>query len=93
MRLIVAGALVAGALGAICRLTSVEWAILVLAVAQVALAEAVNAALERWIDLVKPEWHSLARDAKDLAAGAVLLTVLASILLGFLLFARHLTPS
>ncbi len=84
--LVIAGALAAVLLAIVLGFSPVEWAILIATIFQVAVAEAVNAALERWVNLVKPEWHPAARDAKDLAAGAVLLSVLASVLIGLVLF-------
>lgn len=52
--------------------------------------EALNAALERTIDLVHPTRHPLARDAKDLAAGGVLYVAMAALAVAVLLFwPRH----
>ncbi len=78
------------ALGALLHLNASRWAALVGAIALVLVAEALNTALEFAVDLASPEWHALARDAKDVAAGAVLLAALAAVVLGALVFAQPL---
>lgn len=77
-------------LGLLLPLTRTDWALLVLAMGGVWVAEAFNTALETLVDLVSPEWHSLARDAKDIAAGAVLLATFAAVALGLLVLAPAL---
>jgi diacylglycerol kinase len=63
-----------------------EWAALILAMALVVITEAVNTAIEIDIDLTSPESHPFARDTKDVAAGAVLLSVFAAIAIGLVIF-------
>jgi diacylglycerol kinase len=67
-----------------------EWALLVICMALVLAAEAINSSLERIVDLASPEWHGLARDAKDLAAGAVLILAIAAVVVGLLVFLPYL---
>ena len=67
------------------RLLLRDWAVLVLTIALVWAAEFINTALEALVDLVSPQQHPLARVGKDVAAAAVLLAALASILVGLLL--------
>ena len=47
-------------------------------------AELMNTALEAVVDHVSPEFHALAKVAKDCAAGAVFLTALCAVVVGFL---------
>ena len=61
-----------------------DWSLLLLATAQVWVAEFINAAIEAAIDLSSPEYHPLAKVAKDAAAGAVLLASLFALILGLL---------
>lgn len=75
-------------LGGICRLPAGEWALLILLIALVLCAELVNSAVERAVDLACSGYHALARDAKDIAAGAVLVTAAAAVVIGLLLFLR-----
>lgn len=63
-----------------------EWAMLLLAATLVLALEMVNTALEAVVDLVTPDYHPLAKIAKDVAAGAVLLACLAAGGVGFFLF-------
>ena len=74
------------ALGWGLQVSATEWLGLVLAMAAVFTAEALNTALELLVDLVSPEWNALARDAKDVAAGAVLLASIGALVVGGLVF-------
>ena len=71
-------------------ITAIEWAILILTSAMVLAAEAFNIAIEIDIDLTSPEYHPYARDTKDVAAGAVLITTLAALAIGIFIFGRYL---
>ncbi len=55
---------------------------ILLACALVLSVELLNTALEAAVDLASPEWHPLARAAKDAAAGAVLAASLGALLVG-----------
>lgn len=59
--------------GSWCGLTGTEWAVLCGCIGIVWMAEAFNTALERLADRVTTDQDPLIRDAKDLAAGGVLL--------------------
>ena len=74
------------ALGFILRLDRYEWLVLTLTIAIVLAAEGVNTALEAAVDLTSPEYHPLAKIAKDVGAGTVLLTAVAAVIVGLLLF-------
>ena len=62
-----------------------EWCLLILCIGLVLSAEAVNTAIEKLSDRVSPEYSPLIKDAKDLAAGAVLILAFASALIGLLI--------
>ncbi|MCY7352437.1 MAG: diacylglycerol kinase family protein [Cytophagaceae bacterium] len=66
--------------------TKNEWLWLALAVALVWLAEAMNTAIEKLVDLVSPEYHPLAGQVKDLTAAAVLITALFALLVAGIVF-------
>jgi diacylglycerol kinase len=83
-------AVIAAGLGFWLGLSPVEWAVLVLTIGLVLTAEAFNTALEATVDLASPERRELARRAKDVAAGGVLLLALAAIGVGLALFAGRL---
>lgn len=68
------------------HISHLEWGLVILAIAAVLAAEGFNTALEIDIDLTSPQEHPYARDTKDVAAGAVLLTVWGAIAVGLLVF-------
>lgn len=72
------------------RVSTVEWALLVVMVVLVLALEAVNTAIERVVDLVSPKWHPLAKHAKDAAAGALLIAALGSLIVSLLVFVPYI---
>lgn len=85
-----AAALVVTLAGVWLRLQPVEWAVLGLTIFLVLALEAVNSAVEAIVDLVSPNYHDLARIAKDCAAGAMLFTVLGSLAVAAAIFGPKL---
>lgn len=77
------------ALGFALDVSTLEWCALVLAMALVLMAEALNTSIEAVVDLVSPDFHQLAGRAKDVGAGAVLIAALGSIVVGLLVFGPH----
>lgn len=69
--------------------TQAEWCWVVIAIIFVWTAEALNSALEFLADLLSPEYHPMIRNAKDAAAGAVLITVIGSIIIALLVIWPH----
>jgi len=59
--------------------------ILLFTVSLVLIAEMFNSAIEATVDLIQPNYHPLAKTAKDIAAGAVLITTLVALAVGGLL--------
>jgi diacylglycerol kinase len=66
-------------------ISRVEWAVLVFTIALVLILEGINTAVEAAIDLASPKIHPLAKAAKDLAAGMVLIGAMASVAVGLLI--------
>lgn len=64
------------------QISTNQWAIIILAIALVWMAEFINTALEAVVDLASPEKHPLAKVGKDVGAAAVLIGALSSILIG-----------
>lgn len=75
------------------RVSTLEFILLVLAATLVLFAELVNTAIEVLVDLVSPEYHPLARRAKDVAAGAVLLASGGAVVMGYLALSRYVFPA
>jgi len=67
------------------RIDAVGWALLVFTIALVLILEGLNTAIEAAIDLAMPRVHPLAKAAKDLAAGMVLIAAIASVAVGLLI--------
>lgn len=84
-RIELAGGIAACAVGAWVHISHVEWAIIVFTIALVLILEGLNTAIECAIDLASPEIHPLAKAAKDLAAGMVLIAAIASVAVGLLI--------
>jgi diacylglycerol kinase (ATP) len=66
-----------------------EWCWLVLAIVAVWTAEALNTALELLADVASAEFHPLVEKAKDVAAGAVLISAVGSVVIGFFVLGPH----
>ena len=77
-------------LGFALRVTRGDWIALILSIAIVLAAEALNTALEKVVDLASPEWSALARDAKDVAAAGVLICAIGAACVGVAVFWPHL---
>ncbi|WNS82390.1 diacylglycerol kinase family protein [Domibacillus sp. DTU_2020_1001157_1_SI_ALB_TIR_016] len=86
MRVHIAAGILISAAGFIFELTRTEWCVMLLTIAGVMSLEMVNTAIEKTVDLVTEEYRPLAKMAKDLAAGAVLLFAIAAVIIGCLLF-------
>ncbi len=66
---------------------------LTLMVVAVLVMEIVNSIFERLSDAVAPRVSPMVKDIKDMMAGAVLLTALGSVLVGYLIFWPHMAPT
>lgn len=74
------------------RISNIEWVMVVFATGLVIIAEAINTAIEIDIDLTSPSYHPYARDTKDVAAGAVLISVLVAGIIGLIIFLPKILP-
>lgn len=72
------------------ELNAVEWAVIAVTIGVVWQAELFNTALEAIVDKVSPEFHALAKVAKDCAAAAVLVTAICAVGVGVALFGPRL---
>lgn len=70
----------------ILKVSLIEWTILVLVISMVLALEMINTAIERCVDLVTKDYKELAKLAKDIAAGAVLITSMFSVVIGIIIF-------
>ncbi len=75
--------------GLVLGLDRTEWCWILVACLAVWTAEALNTAFEFLCDVAAPEFHPLARNAKDVAAGAVLLAALGSLVIAAIILGPH----
>lgn len=66
--------------------SKVEILIISISVSFVMITELINTGIEALVDLISPDRHPLAKVAKDVAAGAVLVAAINAICVGYLLF-------
>jgi diacylglycerol kinase len=70
--------------------SAIEWAVLILAMALVLALEALNTAIELAVTLASPERHPLAKAAKDVAAGMVLIAAIGAVFVGLIVLGPRL---
>jgi len=80
------------ALSLFLNFTRIEFLILFFSISLVIITEMLNTAIEKSIDIFTQEYHTLAKIAKDISAGAVLISSINSIIVGYLLFFDRLNP-
>ena len=85
-----AAAMVAVGLGFGLHISAIEWSIVLICIASVFAFEMINSALEKLCDLVSDSYHPQIKIIKDFAAGAVLLTAVASLIIGIIIFLNKL---
>ena len=66
--------------------TKVEWCWLIIAIISVWTAETLNTAFEFLCDVASPEFHPVVENAKDVAAGAVLICAIGASIIGLIIF-------
>jgi len=76
--------------GFVFHLSGIQWLFVTYAISSVLVAELFNTALERTVDLAKPNLDPLAGMAKDIAAGAVLITTIQAVIVGSVIFGSYI---
>ena len=72
--------------GFIFKISITEWTICIVLFGLVITAELINTAIETTVDIVMPEKNEKAKLAKDIVAGAVLVSAIASAIIGIIIF-------
>jgi len=67
-----------------------EWAVLVITIFLVLIAETINTAVEKTVDLVTDTYHPLAKKAKNIAAGAVLLSAVNAVIIALIILLPYI---
>lgn len=74
------------------RVSALEFTLLAVSVAFVLFAELINTSIEVVVDMVSPEYHPLAKIAKDVAAGGVLVAAIGAAVMGYLILSQYIFP-
>lgn len=90
MRVHIVCALTAIILGFVLHISMMEWIIVLICIGLVIALEMINTAIEYLVDLVSPEFNEKAGKIKDIAAGAVLVISFFVLIVGGLIFCKHL---
>lgn len=86
MKIHVLATLIVTALGFILGLDPLEWVACIFSIVIVISSEMLNTAIETIVDLVSPNINPLAKKAKDIAAGSVLVMAIGAFLVGLIIF-------
>lgn len=73
-------------------LSKMEFLVLLLTISIVIIAEMINTSIEAAIDLITDKYHLFAKIAKNVAAGAVLIAAINSIIVAYLIFFHRINP-
>ncbi|MBM4762331.1 diacylglycerol kinase family protein [Bacillus sp. B15-48] len=76
--------------GFLLEVSVTEWLIIFLCIGCMLTAEMLNSAVERVVDLRTKDYHPLAKEAKDIAAGAVLVFAITAAIIGVIIFGPKL---
>lgn len=90
LKILIGVALVVIGAGFYFHITSVEWCLVILCIGLVVGLEMINSAIESLVDLVTKVRMPLAGRVKDIAAGAVLVVAIASLVVGIIIFRKYI---
>jgi diacylglycerol kinase (ATP) len=79
-----------GVAGFVFGLSKADWLAILIAMSIVWIAETLNTAVEYVCDVVSPEFNTNVARAKDIAAGAVLISAVFAVIVGALVFVPYL---
>ena len=73
-------------IGFLLKLSAIEFAIVLVTIGLVISLELINTAIEYTIDMAMPEIHPLAKAAKDISSGAVLISAILALIVGLIIY-------
>lgn len=86
MIIIIIAAMFAVSMGIIFKIDSYEWLSIIIIIALIAATELINSAIEAIVDLITPNYNTLAKIAKDTASGATLVLCIAAFIIALIIF-------
>jgi diacylglycerol kinase len=72
------------------HIRNIEWIIIAFTIMTVLVAETINTAIEQTIDLLTDKYHLNAKNAKDVAAGMVLISAVFAVIVGLVIFVPYI---
>ncbi len=72
--------------GIMLKISTIEWIICIVLFGLVISMELINTAIENTVDLITEEKNPKAKISKDVAAGAVLVSAISSLIIGLIIF-------
>lgn len=82
----IALAFIAVTMGFVLEINALEWVVVIFSIGLVLAAEIFNSAIETLVDLVSPNYNEKAGKIKDMAAGAVLISAITTVIIGAIIF-------
>lgn len=82
----IVAAIIVTIMGFMFKISSVEWLVLVLTIFFVIVTECLNTAVEKTVDMITNKYSESAKNVKDISAGAVLFSAIASVIVGLIIF-------
>lgn len=82
----IVAAVVVVLLGFALSISAIEWLVVTGCIAFVLTMEMINTAIEKLCDVVQIDFHSGIKKVKDIAAGAVMLSAVCSLIIGVVIF-------
>ncbi len=76
--------------GFILKITTTEWYLILICIGVVLALETINTAIETFVDLVEPNFNTIAGKVKDLGAAAVLIFSIVSAVIGIMIFGKYI---
>ncbi|MBT2656701.1 diacylglycerol kinase family protein [Bacillus sp. ISL-18] len=67
-------------------ISKIEWLLILFTIGGMFALELMNTAIERVVDLATAEYHPLAKQAKDIAAGAVFVYAVLAVIVGIIIY-------
>lgn len=86
MRIHIIAAVLACIAGFYFEISSVEWVVIILCIVLVISFELINTAIEELCNMVHPEHHPIIKKVKDIAAAAVLVAAIGSVVAALIIF-------
>ena len=90
-RLGIAGGILVVVAGIVLKISRTDWILVIVLIGLILSLELVNSSIEAVVDLITADRRPAAKRAKDFAAGASVILVIAAGVAGFLIFLPYLT--